>query len=355
MNKRVYTLEFKEISSSDISRVGGKCSSLGEMIQAKINVPPGFAITTDAFYDFISNSKLKELIINELNTINIDNLDNLEKKASNIKSYFKKTIMPKEIEISIKNAYRKLGNNIPVAVRSSATAEDLPYASFAGQQDTFLWLCGSKNLLQKVYDCWASLFNARAIAYRVKNKIKHSDVFMSVGVQKMVNSKVSGVAMSINPLNGDKTRIFIESSWGLGESVVSGLVNPDNFVIEKVLQEILEKKISKKTSEIVPDKESKTVIQRRIKKNMQSIPSLTDSEVIEVALLAKKLEKHFKCAQDIEWTFDKHLPSGENLFALQSRPETVWSNKKTNNSKKYFPTGLESIVKTLKNPYKGEN
>ena len=355
MKKHFYTLEFSNINSLNFSKVGGKCASLGEMIQAGIDVPNGFAVTTDAFLNTIVRSNLNDFIEKEFKKIKKENLKELEIISEKIKSKFAKIKIPKEIEFEVLKAYEKLGNNVPVAVRSSATAEDLPNASFAGQQDTFLWVCGKKNLLKSIYNCWASLYTVRAISYRIKNNINQTDVLMGVGVQKMVNSKVSGVAITLNPLNGDKTKIFIESSWGLGETIVSGNVNPDNFVVEKVLHEILERKISKKTIELIADVNSQKTIQREIKGELQTKPSLTDNQILEVALLSKKLEKHFKCAQDVEWTFDFDLPTGKNLFALQSRPETIWSQKKKKPFKVKKSNNLESIVYNLNNPYQKEN
>jgi pyruvate,water dikinase len=234
----------------------------------------------------------------------------------------------------------------PVAVRSSATAEDLPDASFAGQQDTYLWITGADNVVTKIRDCWASLYSARAVAYRAANDIPQN-VQMAVAVQRMVNAKAAGVAMTLDPSNGDRTRIVIDASWGLGETVVSGTVTPDNFVVEKVMQEILTRTISDKHMEMVADAAAGEAVEREITDDRRTQSSLTDEEIIAVALLAKALEKQNKCPQDVEWAIDADLPAGQNLLALQSRPETVWSQKKKAKPAAGFGMGMSGIASTL--------
>ena len=170
---------------------------------------------------------------------------------------------------------------------------------------------------------------------------------MSVGVQKMVNARAAGVAMSIDPINGDRTKIVIDASWGLGEMVVSGVVTPDNFTVEKVLMEIIDRKISDKHVELVGDAEAGEALEREVPEDRRRKQCLTDAEVVAVAALAKRLEKQNKCPQDVEWAIDADLPDGQNLLALQSRPETIWSQKKTDAPKKTYATGMMGIVGTL--------
>ena len=227
-----YILNFFEIDHSDHARVGGKCASLGAMTQAGIAVPPGFAVTTDAYCRMIDHHGLGPEIARRLAEIDPDDLDTVERSAREIRAMICSLPLPAEIEDDLRSAYHRMGSDLPVAVRSSATAEDLPDASFAGQQDTYLWVVGADAVVEKVRDCWASLFTSRAIAYRTKNRIGHMDVQMSVAVQKMVNARTAGVAMTLDPANGDRTRIVIDASWGLGETVVSGLVTPDNFKVD---------------------------------------------------------------------------------------------------------------------------
>ena len=212
-------------------------------------------------------------------------------------------------------------------------------------------MCGADNVVDKVRECWGSLFTARAIAYREKNNIPHHDVLMSVAVQKMVNARCAGVAMTLDPANGDRTRIVIDSSWGLGETVVSGTVTPDHYVVEKVLQEILSRKISDKHMEMVGDTASGSAVECDVDEARRNVSSLTDKEVLAVAMLAKKLEQLNKCPQDVEWALDADLPDGSNLMALQSRPETVWSQKKKEKTTSDYSSGIMSIASTLMTPY----
>lgn len=349
-NSGLYTLDFSEIGSADHARVGGKCSSLGEMTQAGVAVPPGFAVTTDAYAAMLDNHGLRAEIERHLEGVDPDNLDQVDRAAQAIRVRIRSHHLPEDVETAIREAYAAMGDDIPVAVRSSATAEDLPDASFAGQQDTYLWVRGADDVVAHVRDCWASLYTTRAVAYREKNNIPHIDVLMSVGVQKMVNAKAAGVAMTLDPGTGDRTRIVIDASWGLGEMVVSGVVTPDNYTVEKVLEEILDRKISDKHVELVGDAELGEAVERPVDEDRRKISCLSDAEVMAVARLAKRLEKQNKCPQDVEWAIDADLPEGENLLALQSRPETIWSQKKAEPKKSSYMTGMMGIVNTLNNP-----
>lgn len=350
MTNDLYTLTFDRISHDDFNRVGGKCASLGDMTQAGVAVPPGFAVTTDAYQAMLDHHGLQAEIERHLNGLDADNLAAVDRVAQAVRIRIHSHHLPAAVETAIRDAYAAMGDNVPVAVRSSATAEDLPDASFAGQQDTYLWVRGADDVVEKVRDCWASLYTARAVAYREKNDIPQVGVLMSVGVQKMVNAKAAGVAMTLDPSNGDRTRIVIDASWGLGETVVSGLVTPDNFVVEKVMEEILDRTISDKHIELVGDAALGEAIEKEIEGDRRTTPSVTDAEVMAVAMLAKRLEKQNKCPQDVEWAIDADLPAGENLLALQSRPETIWSQKQKEKPKNPYSTGMASIVGTLTNP-----
>ena len=350
-----YTLDFSDITENDHARVGGKCASLGIMTRAGVAVPLGFAVTTDAFAAMLDHHGLRDEIERHLVGLDASDLDSIDRAAHAIRIRIRSHRIPKEAETAIRNAYTALGDNIAVAVRSSATAEDLPDASFAGQQDTYLWVRGADDVVEKVRDCWASLFTTRAVAYREKNAIPHIDVLMSVGVQKMVNARVAGVAMTLDPNTGDRTRIVIDASWGLGEMVVSGVVTPDNFTVEKVLEEIVARKISDKHVELVGDAEVGGTVEREVDAERRTKQCLSDAEVLDVARLAKRLERQSKCPQDVEWAIDADLPDGENLLALQSRPETVWSRRKKAQPKKPLTDGLMGIVTTLNNPLGSRN
>ena len=350
----IYTVPLDQISDADFARVGGKCASLGDMTQAGIAVPPGFAVTTDAYVAMLDGTGLRVEVANHLKDLDMGDFAAVKTAAQAIQVRFRSHKLPAVVEVAIRAGYANLGDNLPVAVRSSATAEDLPDASFAGQQDTYLWVIGADNVITKVRDCWASLFTARAIAYREKNDIPHIETLMSVAVQKMVNAKAAGVAMTLDPSTGDRTRIVIDSTWGLGETVVSGTVTPDNFVVEKVLQEILDRTISDKHMELVGDTALGEAVERAVEAPRNTAPSLTDKEVIAVAMLAKSLERQKKCPQDVEWALDADLPDGDNLVALQSRPETIWSQKTKAKPKNPYASGMMSIASTLANPYAGK-
>ena len=354
MSDSDFILNFNEISDADHNRVGGKCASLGDMTQAGVKVPPGFAVTTDAYAKMLSHNGLREEVVALLDSLDMTDVADQERVSNAIQIRFRSHPLPAEIKQAIKDSYSQMNKgmsgDMPVAVRSSATAEDLPDASFAGQQDTYLWVQGADEVVEKVRDCWASLFTARAIAYRDEHRLGQIEVLMSVGVQKMVNARCAGVAMTLNPLDGDRTRIVIDSSWGLGETVVSGLVTPDNYTVEKVLMEVMDRKISDKHIELVGDAAAGCAIERPVDDARRHITSLSDQEILAIARLAKQLEVQKGCPQDLEWALDADLPDGENLLALQSRPETVWSQKKKEKPTSNYATGMMGIVSALNNP-----
>ena len=214
-----------------------------------------------------------------------------------------------------------------VAVRSSATAEDLPDASFAGQQETYLNVKGPDKLLEKVVKCWSSLFTPRAIFYRNEKGFAHEKVFISVGVQKMVNSRTAGVIFTINPVTGKTDEIVIEGNYGLGETVVSGVVNPDDFVVDKNTLKIKERRIARKTVQYIRDPKTGKTVHLDVAEEKQKEPCVSDEEIIKLAKLAQLIEAHYKKAMDIEWAIDKDLSFPKNIFMVQARPETVWSAK----------------------------
>ncbi len=321
-------LWFKEIRKEDIPLVGGKCGNLGELLsKVKVPVPDGFAVTAHAYRLFLEKTKANEKIeslISKINTSDMESLNNISKK---IRKYIESVTMPKEIEKEIIDAYRSLcklrkNDNLPVAVRSSATAEDLPGASFAGQQDTFLNVT-QKDLLVSVQKCWSSLFTPRAIVYRMEKGFSHSHVLISVAIQELVYSRVSGVMFTIEPVSGARDKIVINASWGLGEAIVSGKITPDEYIVEKGSFKIIEKNVVKKTKQIVSDKEGGTRW-IDVPKNMQEQQALSDEEIVKIARYGVSIENHYKVPQDIEWAVDER----GNIFILQARPETVYGLQK---------------------------
>jgi len=335
MNKKEkLILWFEEVRKEDVPLVGGKNANLGEMINAGIPVPPGFAITAYAYKKFITETGISEKIyeIIKEKVVDPNNPEQYEQASKEIRKLIEATSMPKEIENEIRKAYKQLSKKVgvvelSVAVRSSATAEDLPDASFAGQQETFLNVSGESEVLEKVKKCWSSLFTPRAIFYRTQKGFPHEKVLISVAIQKMVNSRSAGVMFTINPVTGDRNQIVIEGNWGLGESVVSGSVSPDNFIVDKNNFNIVEKHISTKTVEYIRDPKTGKTIHATITSERQNAPCLSDEEIVYLAKLAKRIEEHYGRPQDIEWAIDKDGKFPDNIFIVQSRPETVWSLK----------------------------
>jgi pyruvate,water dikinase len=353
-----YILNFKDLDKSSLPLVGGKNASLGELIKAGIPVPPGFAVTTESYLRFITDTGIKEEILRIVSELITGDMNSLNDTSNKIRQLIRSVKLPTEIRASINSAYGELCttchvNALPVAVRSSATAEDLPTASFAGQQDTYLWIQETDPVVENVQQCWASLWTARAIDYRIKNNFPHEKVLISVGVQKMVNSKTAGVMFTLNPTDGDISKVVIEGSWGLGETVVSGSVNPDKFVVDKVVMETTDKKVSTKHIECVYDPEAGKVVDADVNEEMQCRCCLEDKEVKTLVGMANLIEHHYNRPMDIEWAIDKDLDFPENIFIVQARPETVWSQRKSKSvigGKSGYQLLMEQAMKRIKIP-----
>jgi pyruvate,water dikinase len=323
----------EDCRKESVPLVGGKCSSLGELINAGVRVPPGFALTTEGYRRFMAEAGLTAEIASVLKLLDAQDLDALERASASIRTLIEAQPFSEEIEDSVAECYRKLALRacmpaVPVAVRSSATAEDLAGASFAGQQDTYLWIRGVDEVLHHMRRCISSLYTGRAIAYRANKGFDDDSLAISVGVQKMANAYTAGVMFTIHPANGDRSVIVIDSNFGFGESVVSGEVTPDNFVVNKVTLDIIERTISRKEICYTVDARTQTSRAVEVPFERQAVQSLIDDEVTELAWMGKQIEKHYGRPMDIEWAVDKDLPSGGNIFILQARPETVWSEKR---------------------------
>lgn len=323
---------FQECNKDSVPLAGGKNASLGELINAGIRVPPGFAVTTEAYRRFIKEGGIQGQIMEALSGLDPEDSAALDQASDHIRGLIESCPISTEMEDYIADYYRRLSKMcglpaVPVAVRSSATAEDLPGASFAGQQETFLWIRGVEGVLKHVRMCISSLFTARAIAYRIKMGFAHEDVALSVGVQKMANAFTAGVMFTLNPANGDRSMIVIDSNFGFGESVVSGEVTPDNFRVDKVTMEIVEKTISKKEVYYTLEPAEHCSRKLDLPEERQMSQSTIDKDILELARMGKRIERHYGCPQDIEWAVDKSMPKTGTVFILQSRPETVWSCK----------------------------
>lgn len=350
-------IPFDSLAAEYHPRVGGKCASLGVMSQAGLPVPPGFAVTTKVFADARDVSGTMSRINDVLADVDTSDQGALADAASKARGMVRIWEFPREHEDRLREMYADLcalsgTADVPVAVRSSATAEDSPDASFAGEHDTYLWVCGIDDVLDKVRQCWASLFTERAITYRNEMGYDHDQVDMAVAVQKMVRPRAAGVAFTLDPTNGDRSGICIDAAWGFGEGVVSGDVTPDNFLVDKVLFSINRRTISPKThAHLLAEAagaDRRRVTRVELSEDKANAPSLTDEEIVAVAKLARAAEKHYGCPQDIEWAVDDDLPAGQDLVLLQARPETVWSKKVHTVGAK--TDAMASIVDTLVNP-----
>jgi len=347
-----YVLAFEACDLTMIDRVGGKCASLGELLRAQIPVPPGYAITTEAYLRFIEENGLTRKIIERLEHLDHGQVDDVNRASADIRALIDAGTISEALEDIIAEQYRLLSRRtrtpaVPVAVRSSATAEDLPDASFAGQQETYLWVRGVSDLLEKTRRCWSSLFTPRAISYRSRWGFDHSKVLISVGVQKMVRSFTAGVMFTLNPSTGDPSTVVIDSNWGYGESVVSGEVTPDQFQVNKITMEITKKTVSDKAVYYTTDPETDEVKKLEVDAERRTSQSLLDAEIVDLAKVAKIIEKHYGKPMDIEWATEKSLPYKGEVFILQGRPETVWSQKEVKPVVEPKKTALEHIVAGL--------
>ncbi len=328
---------FEDLRIEDVPSVGGKNASLGEMIRnlgkKGVNVPSGFAVTAYAYKYTVEKAGIDKKIKEILSDLDTHNVNNLAERGHKIRELIKNTSLPPELEEDIRKHYREMekrcNKNVDVAVRSSATAEDLPDASFAGQQETYLNVRGEDELIKRVRDCFASLFTNRAISYREDKGFDHFDVLLSVGIQKMVRSDLasSGVIFSIDTESGFKNAVYITGAYGLGENVVQGAVNPDQFYVFKPTlkngyKPILEKKIGSKEKRLVYGE--KGTVQKEVSDKDKKKFVINDDELITLAKWACIIEDHYQKPMDIEWAKDGQ--TGE-LFIVQARPETVHSQR----------------------------
>lgn len=315
-------LWLEEIRKEDIISVGGKGASLGEMASIGLPVPKAFVVTAQAFRRFLVETGIEQTIFASYQNLDVENSEDLEKAANGAKEMVMKATMPAAIRDDIKKAYKKMATkDLIVAVRSSATAEDLPDASFAGQQETYLNIRGEAALLESVQKCWASLYGARAIYYRAKQGFDDHTVNIAVVVQELVHSEKAGVMFTSHPITGEP-RSIIEGSWGLGEAVVSGTVSPDNYVFDQRTEKLMDTFIANKKVEILADGENGTKVVDVVGAR-QDEQVLSDAEVAKLAMYGKIAEDHYGIPQDVEWGI-----VGQTFYILQSRPITTIGNKK---------------------------
>lgn len=315
MNKKTaHILKFNQVKKTDIPLVGGKGANLGEMVNAKIPVPDGFIVTAKAYYDFLKLTSLKQKILTELSGLDVNDSDKLQDASKRVKTAILAAKMPEDLALQIKESYQKLSGEKDrlVAVRSSATAEDLPDASFAGQQETYLNVKGWEDVVKHVQKCWASLFESRAIFYRSEKGFDHFKVGIAVPVQLMVQSEISGIMFTVNPLTNNRREVSVEAAYGLGQPIVSGEVTPDQYIVNKETQRIIQKTISKQTWQFTLSGEVP------VSKKYQEKQKMDDKDVLELAKIGMLIEDHYGHPQDIEWGMEDG-----KLYIVQSRPVTT--------------------------------
>jgi pyruvate,water dikinase len=311
---------FNEVTKNDVDIVGGKGANLGEMTLAGIPVPPGFIVTADAYYDFISKTQIGDKVRSLLAPLDPSNSRQLQKVSAKVKKLILSAALPEDTADRIRRAYVELGRGL-VAVRSSATAEDLPEASFAGQQSTFLNIEGGDAVVVAVQKCWASLFEPRAIYYRVQQGFDHFKVGIAVPVQKMIASETSGVMFTVEPVTSDKEKIIIEAIYGLGEGLVSGEVTPDLYIVNKDDLAIISKQISPQEQQLGRNSAGSGGEENNwqpVPESLRGKQKLIDDDIIELAKIGKQIEEHYQFPQDIEWARE-----GEKIHVVQTRPVTT--------------------------------
>ncbi|HID26708.1 MAG TPA: phosphoenolpyruvate synthase, partial [Methanosarcinales archaeon] len=310
----------EEVRNKDVSTVGGKGASLGEMINTGLPVPRGFAVTAQAFRRFLEETGIAEELFKSLE-IEVNNPEELKNASIKAKKLILEAPIPYDIEKSIKDSYMELckreGEEVFVAIRSSATAEDLPDASFAGQQETFLNVKGAENVVMAVKKCWASLYGERAIFYRVEKGFDHRKVDLSAIVQKMANAEKAGVMFSLDPSTGEQ-KVIIEGSWGLGETIVSGSVSPDTYVVDRASKKIISKNIATKNIMAIRDPVTGNTKIVEVPEDKKNATVLRDEEILKLAEIGVLLEKHYGIPQDCEWGIENG-----KIYMLQSRPITT--------------------------------
>jgi pyruvate,water dikinase len=321
-----------EIGIADVSVAGGKGASLGELLRAGIRVPDGFVVTTAAFRSAVEHLDPAGELAARVAALDPADAAAVAATTREVRDRVLAAPLPDSVVDAVRAGYDQLCGDcgrtgLPVAVRSSATSEDSAEASFAGLQDTYLWVRGGEEVLDQVRRCWASLYSVESVTYRLRRHIPEDDLAMAVVVQRMVDSRTSGVMFTRSPLTGDKSVVCVDASWGLGSAVVSGDVTPDSYVVSKVTGEISRRTVATKTRWHQPDPAGSGVVETDVPAELQDRPALSDEEIAELVAVARRIESHYGIPQDIEWAVSQSAPAGENVFLLQSRPETVWAAK----------------------------
>ena len=321
-----------DLTIDDRPTVGGKGASLGELLRAGIRVPPGFVVTTAGFKTALGVIDPDHELRNRLESLSHTDSRGIEEVATELRRRVLDTPLPDELQATLTSHYRDLGEqggetDPPVAVRSSATGEDSADASFAGLQDTFLFVRGAEEVIDKVRACWASLYNVESVTYRRGRELAEDDMAMAVVVQRMVDARCSGVMFTCSPVSGDRSVVALEASWGLGSAMVGGEVTPDSYTISKVTGEIIRREVAAKLVQHRMDPSGRGVETADVPDELQSEPCLTDEQLRALVELARRVEDHYGVPQDIEWAMPEEPVEGQEILLLQSRPETVWAHR----------------------------
>ena len=353
MTSTKWIYRFDELGSEHNDTVGKKCAQLGEMTKAGFNVPPGFALSLHAYEEFMRKSGAYEDITRYLDGFQADpnnpaDLPKYDKASKIIRAIMEHKEMPQELEDAVCKYYDELCRaagikNVSVATRSAGPS------SHPGQYETFLHVESEREVIRNIIKVWSSTFNQRSLHARHLGGHPLDYDPIGVAVLKMVNAKAAGVMFTLNPANGDRSKIMIEGNWGLGESVVSGSVTPDEWTVDKVVVEILRRTISNKTQEFTFDVASGKAGMIAVPTDRQGVPCLTDEEVLELARLGRKLEQHCGAPQDIEWAIERDLPFPGNIFFVQTRAETVWSKRKSGGKLKTSGSASKDVIDFYRN------
>jgi pyruvate,water dikinase len=321
-----YVRGFDKLSIGDVPIAGGKGASLGELTRAGAHVPPGHVVTTSAYHRVIDVLDADGSLRHAIGELDPADADAVGAATAGIRAMIEAAPLPADVEQAIRDAYARIpgpGPEVAVAVRSSATSEDGANASFAGLQDTFLWIIGADGVVGHVRRCWSSLYSVESVTYRLQRGIGEDGLAMAVVVQQMVPARSSGVMFTRSPLTGDRSVVFVEASWGLGSAVVSGEVTPDNWMVNKITGEVVRSTISTKVRRHRPDPVARRVVDEDVPAQLRTVPAVSPDELRALVDVGRAVERHYGSAQDIEWA----ISEGGDLFLLQSRPETVWSGR----------------------------
>ena len=322
-----FTRPLEELRRSDAAEFGGKSANLGELLAAEIPVPPGFAVSADAFRTFVAETGLEGTVASALERASTGDVEAVGAASKAIDEAMRFAPLPDDLREEVGRRYGELARETnqklpPVAVRSSALGEDSEDASHAGQQESFLWVRGIEQVCDAVRDCWVSLYTPHAISYRAA-RAGDAEPAMGVAVQLMVDAEVSGVMFTCNPVSGDPSMVALNASWGLGIAVVSGELTPDDYLVSKITGEVVRRTVSAKHVEYVPDAAGRGTVRLEVPAERRDEPCLGEAEVAALLEVARRVERHFGSHQDVEWAIARARPLPESLLVLQARPVTT--------------------------------